>query len=243
MKIKTKIRQKIIDLTGYYVYKQKDMPIGNDLISDIKTKLRIPINIIFDVGANVGQTTMKFKNSFNNASIFSFEPITETYNELVTKTRTIEKVYCQKLALGEKKEVIEIEVFKKDDSVLNSLKKAAQCKGGKTQLVHVTTGDMFCNDNDIDNIDFLKIDTEGYEIEVLNGFNNMIKNNKIKAIYCECGFSPNNERNTFINNLITFAYKNGFRFYGLYEVSFTSNYGNILFVNDNIYDNSNKTNI
>ena len=47
--------------------------------------------------------------------------------------------------------------------------------------VNTDTIDNYCKDNDIDCIDILKIDTEGSEIEVLEGAKNML--NKIERLY------------------------------------------------------------
>src|SRR5271170_7871413 len=41
-------------------------------------------HVIFDIGANVGQTAMRYRAIFPNARIFSFEPVPETYKKLQT---------------------------------------------------------------------------------------------------------------------------------------------------------------
>lgn len=155
-------------------------------------------------------------------------------------THLLYKVKCFNLALGDKTEFVEIYVYESDASVLNSLKKDSQNQNSKIkEKIEVTTGDRFCNEHSISEIDILKIDTEGYELEVLQGFNQLIEKNQIKTIYCEVGFSPSNKRNTFINDLIMFMSKNNFTFFGLYEVSnhqikTACNYGNALFVNNEL---------
>ena len=110
---------------------------------------------------------------------------------------------------------------------------------GFTEVIEVSTGDQFCATNNIDEIDLLKIDTEGYEMPVLQGFSNMLKHSKINAVYCEVGFNPVNKKNTYINEVIDFANQNGFQFYGLYDlanfqISNGLNFGNILFLSNDI---------
>jgi FkbM family methyltransferase len=50
---------------------------------------------------------------------------------------------------------------------------------------NITTIDQFCIENNIDFIDFLKIDVEGHELEVLHGASQMINNKKIGVLQFE----------------------------------------------------------
>ncbi|MDZ4846564.1 MAG: FkbM family methyltransferase [Chitinophagales bacterium] len=241
--LKTKARELLIDLSGYWIYKKKDIPIGCDLSNDLKNKISLPLKTVFDVGANIGQTSIKFRESFPAAAIYAFEPVKKTFRELTDNTKGLTRVQCFNVALGEKAESVEIDVFEGDASVFNSLKKEAQnTTGNAKETISVTTGDLFCKEYRIPEIDLLKIDTEGYEIQVLQGFRNMIATSKIKAIFCEVGFTPANTRNTYINDLIDFASKHNFKFYGVYEVSNLqikagNNYGNVLFLNNEVVKN------
>jgi len=240
MTLKTRLREKLISATGYWIYKNRDLPAGCDLVHDLNKIFPSPPRRIFDVGANIGEVTLKFKNYFNSAALYSFEPVTSTFQVLQQNTKHLDDVQCFKLALGDKAESVEINLFEGAASVLNSLNIDAQNKvPGKKELISVITGDSFCAENNIPEIDLLKIDTEGYEIRVLQGFSKMIRESRIKAIYCEVGFDPVNKRNTFINELVKFGNENNFKFYGLYEVSNNQiktgyNYGNILFVHNEL---------
>lgn len=53
--------------------------------------------------------------------------------------------------------------------------------------VNTNTIDTYCNENNIEYIDFIKIDVEGAEKIVLDGANNMLRNNKIKMGLFEVG--------------------------------------------------------
>jgi FkbM family methyltransferase len=57
----------------------------------------------------------------------------------------------------------------------------------KTEEINLTTIDSFCVSNGIENIDFLKIDVEGHELNVLQGAKRMIENEKIRFIQFEFG--------------------------------------------------------
>ena len=53
------------------------------------------------------------------------------------------------------------------------------------EIIKIETLDNFCFDNDIEYIDFLKIDTQGYNTKVIEGAKDLIMNNKIGLIYSE----------------------------------------------------------
>ena len=57
----------------------------------------------------------------------------------------------------------------------------------KTEIIPVSTGDNFCADNKLEQIHFLKIDTEGHEIPVLLGFKEMFASQKIGIVQFEYG--------------------------------------------------------
>lgn len=232
----TKVREFFIKVTGYWIFKQKKIPVGCDLFNDLKFKISMPVNTVFDVGANIGQTAIKFYDYFDEAKIYSFEPVTSTFEILNNKTRPFDRISSYNVALGDQVEQLEINLFESNASVLNSLKKEAMNSDSSTkQVVQVTTGDIFCKQNNINQIDLLKIDTEGYEINVLKGFSNMMGQSKIKAIYCEVGLNVENNRSTYLVDLINFANAVGFKLYGIYEIDNSEiksgfNYGNLLFI-------------
>ena len=229
----TKVREFFTKVTGYWIFKQKNIPVGCVLFYDLKFKISMPVNTVFDVGANIGQTAIKFYDYFDEAKIYSFEPVTSTFEILNGNTRQLDRISAFNVALGEQVEQLEINLFESNASVLNSLKKEAMnSDSSKKQVVQVTTGDIFCKQNNINQIDLLKIDTEGYEINVLKGFLNMMSQSKIKAIYCEVGLNVENNRSTYLVDLINFANAANFKLYGIYEIDNSEiksgfNYGNL----------------
>lgn len=143
--------------------------------------------IIFDVGANNGQyleiILEKFKNK--NPTIHCFEPDNKAFEKLFKKFSNTKNVFLNNFALGEieKKSLI---YTKKSGAVDASL-----IDTGDTELmaleINVKTLDEYCKLNKITNIDFLKIDTEGFEMNVLLGSSKMLNDNAIKNIQLEHG--------------------------------------------------------
>lgn len=238
---KTFLREKFIELTGYWTYKKTVLPVGADIMVDLKEKIGIDIQTIFDVGANIGQTALHFTKHFPKANIHSFEPVSSTFKKLVSNTKDNARIKCHQLALSNIKEQISISVFDDNEhSELNSLKNNLQSKTGNTKMETINTDTLnhFVEENKIDSIDLLKIDTEGYEMPVLNGSMNALQNNRVKLIYLEVGFSKSNPRHTFFIDAFQFLAEHNFSLFGLYEIHHydlkkDNHYGNALFIHKN----------
>jgi FkbM family methyltransferase len=92
------------------------------------------------------------------------------------------------VALGS--EIADKAMFEYDSSMLNSLLPNAQFairfgKEAKQIQVRCTTLDRFCCERGVKQIDVLKIDTEGFDFEVLKGASLMLAQQAIKFIYFE----------------------------------------------------------
>jgi hypothetical protein len=79
----------------------------------------------------------------------------------------------------------------------------------------------------------LKIDTEGYEIEVLKGGHDFLKKQNIDFIYAEVGFELDDKQHTNWNKLIDFMHSYSYRFAGFFESVYNNKstliYSNALF--------------
>ena len=82
MKRKLKNLISEISLQTYKKLSPQGFPSGWDVASDIERILESrSIEIIFDVGANIGQLSSYFHKSFPHAPIFAFEPVQKTFKE------------------------------------------------------------------------------------------------------------------------------------------------------------------
>lgn len=244
MKFTTNLFRKITDITGYQIFKTKHAPVGFYLDTDIRHRLRLPMHTVIDVGANTGQTALEMAHDFPQAKIHSFEPVSETFKRLQANTKHLPQVHCVHGALGEAEEKKTIRLYPQEESVINSLNDWGMSarENAPTETVTILTGDAYCATNGITQIDLLKIDTEGYEIPVIKGFDKMLKAGAIKAIYCETSFNRNDKMHTYINDLNDLVNDYGYFFYGIYGISNASikvdrNYGNVLYINAETKEN------
>jgi FkbM family methyltransferase len=239
-----RIKQLFQTLTGYWIHRQTSLPIGADLFFDVTKRLQHGhLHIVFDVGANEGQTFSWVRHHQPAAKIYCFEPVESVFRTLQKKTVADGNCVVEHLALGEEAGQKTIRLFD-DHSVLNSLRDDLMNQNQKAieETITIDTLDNYCFKNNIAQIDLLKIDTEGYELQVLDGASQMLANAAVSFIYCEVGFLRVNNRNTNFSDLCEYLAKRNYFFYGLYQVSDDNwakgySFGNALFVHKNKFSN------
>jgi FkbM family methyltransferase len=171
------------------------------------------VETIFDVGANVGQSAIKFRSAFPSARIYCFEPVKSTFTDLLQKVGDDNLTSCFPLAMG--RERARQNIYHTQHSTTNSLIKPELSLG--EEAVEVDTVDDFSRDNHIDRIDLLKIDTEGFDLEVLHGAKYMLNSDKIAFVLIEVGFHPFDARHVLFDHARDFLVSNGFRLFGIYD--------------------------
>lgn len=159
-----------------------------DQFHDFTTLLpNLKIKTIFDVGANTGQSARAFRKACPDADIYAFEPVEATYALLTSTLRRDKKTQCFQTALGDQRATLKIRA--KPGSLKNSIG-----DGDRGADVEVDTGDHFCSTLGIESINFLKIDAEGYDLKVCNGFAGMFAAQAIEVVQVEAGLNPQNLR-------------------------------------------------
>ena len=145
--------------------------------------------VFFDVGANIGKYSTLLSNIFPNATIYAFEPHPNNFN-LLKASSTSNKLKCHNIAVGNVRgELTLYDRADHDGSTHASLHEAVISEIHKqdtvTYTVPVETLDDFTADEKLTCIDFLKIDTEGNELAVLQGASTLIENGNIRCIHFE----------------------------------------------------------
>jgi FkbM family methyltransferase len=233
-----KILLKAFKRAGYFVQKKEYMSYGIEHALDVKRLSKNSlhdIKFIFDVGANIGKIAQYYAEYFPCAEIYSFEPIKGTFAELQINTKQNPNIRSYQFAFGSEVGTTNVELQK--SPLWNSLRNTNPYPLGITETVQVKTIDSFLQMESIPNIDLLKIDTEGYEIEVLKGATNFLRATKNCYIYVETTFSKEDREHTFFLDIFEYLYDLGFRFVGIYDHDYNSfapakpplNYCNALF--------------
>lgn len=144
--------------------------------------------IILDIGANIGINSICYKKIFKASKIYSFEPIKKTFNALrknVNKNNLSKSIKTFNFGLSDKKQKASLSIPTKEQGErykysLNSGLYSIHGKGKEKIRVNLQTLDQFVNKQKIKKVDFIKIDVEGHEFEILQGALNTIK--KFKPI-------------------------------------------------------------
>ena len=169
------------------------------IIKLINSKFSKPI-IVIDVGAHYGETIRLFSNKLKINKIYSFEASPQNFEVLKRKIskNLLNKVEIYNYGLGDKisKSYIN-QAVESSSSTMNELNKESKYLKKKLQIlnikskevfyrkipIHVSTLDSFIEKHDIQSIDLLKIDTEGYEFNILKGVSKYSQ--RINLIYFE----------------------------------------------------------
>jgi FkbM family methyltransferase len=172
---------------------------------------------IFDVGANVGQTTRLVTRFFPATTVHSFEPVSSTFRELRSRCGHLGRVHLHQLALA--REPGQIKIRLQPESELNSLRFQAtgQETASEVEMLTVTTIAAFCAQHAIDRIDALKIDAQGADLDVLRGAEPLLVGARIPFVLAEVAFPPDDVNNQQFEPLHHYLGDCGFRLSGFYE--------------------------
>jgi FkbM family methyltransferase len=149
----------------------------------------IPSGVVIDVGANVGKYSIEIKKLNSNLDIYAFEPHPTTYKGLIKNTASLD-IKTFNLGVGSHEaELVLYDYANNDGSEHASLQKGVidEFHRGTAieYLVEVVSLDKFTLKHQISSIELLKIDTEGYEFEVLKGAKELLISGKIQLIQIE----------------------------------------------------------
>jgi FkbM family methyltransferase len=169
-----------------------------NLISNVIDK-----KIFIDIGANIGNHSLYFKDSFKE--IYSFEPHPKTYKLLKFNTEDFSNIKIFNFGLSDEKKMIKVS-FKATQNVGGESFKKDQKQG--QEVFFERFDDLYNFEN---SISFIKIDVEGNELDVLKSMKKNLKNNS-PIISLEFDMSEFNNNNEIISFLRELGYKK-FYFY------------------------------
>ncbi len=152
-------------------------------------------DVVIDIGANVGTHSVYMSKIVGNVGkIYAFEPVLDTSWELRENLalNRVENVEVVNAAAKDKDGAEKINIFPKDFSAWNSFGKpdTTESKPISEEIVKTFKLDTFASNRDIQSINFLKIDAEGSEKDILLGSKELLSSGKIDIISFEVSKIP-----------------------------------------------------
>lgn len=148
----------------------------------------------FDVGSHVGMLGFYLaKKVGEGGKVYCFEPFPDSFNKLNINLalNKFNNVFTNNLAISDSIGTSKF-YYQPNDYQLNSLGKVSDGIKKLSDSIDVSTEtvDSYCTKNNINKINFLKIDTEGFEYNVLLGSEKMLNNKNIGIIQFEVAKTP-----------------------------------------------------
>lgn len=228
----------LFERMGYRLIKLSNYKVQNsNPFLGCKSLINSTEPVIFDIGMNHGQTLKKIRTVYPHVTIHGFEASKYCYQELVENFKNDAKIHLNNVAIGNEETVLQFNEYSWD--AMNSFLTRAY---GKTTIietydVNVTTIDTYCSKNNIDSIDILKSDTEGFELKVLQGAKGMMQKNKIKFVFVELFFDVNFIGQSSVGDIFSYLEQNNFSLVRFYDIGLTghglASKGDALFINTN----------
>ena len=198
-----------------------------NLVNFLKKNNILKFDTIIDVGAHKGESIKFFNKYFKVNKIYSFEPspLNFQYLQKCIKSKKFKSsVILENFGLGIRSEKKNLnQTFESSSSTFNEINYDSKYFKKKKKLLNFFSNKEFTSkievniislknyliDNKIKKIDLLKIDTEGFEFDVLSGLEDEIK--KIKFIFFEHHYDDMYIKNYKYSDISKLLKKNNFK--------------------------------
>lgn len=145
--------------------------------------------VCIDVGANIGDYTALVLSLFDNCRVIAVEPAARTYGILSERFASDKRVQCLCYAIGRDASVATLwrPVDRHQCASLLPLAGSGEGSAPIPELVTVTTLDDLCETLDLPQLNLLKVDVEGTELDVLAGARQLFRNGRLERVQFEYG--------------------------------------------------------
>ena len=195
---------------------------GVNLFPDLRVLINSDSPVCLDVGANTGQTIDDLLATLKSPWIYSFEPSSSVFKVLASRDYG-KKVYLFNHALGSENQEREFINYK--SSTLSSFLQLDSNKKNRfrdieeenREVVQIKTIDTFLSQHHIEKVDLLKVDTQGFDLDVLLGAEKAFKAGIINYVLIELNFVEMYEEQAAARDIIYLLEDNGLFLIDYYE--------------------------
>lgn len=217
------IVKRIARSAGWFIRKTRGLPVGVDIFADLK-RFGIRPKCVFDIGAHHGQSALAYAQGFLGSIVFTFEPEPENFSHLKAAVAGNPDIVPVNAAVSDRQGKVSINIHP-ENSQGHSIVPAI----GDASWVVATTIDDFCAEHRLFP-DFIKIDVEGHELQVIAGARHTLTKSP-RAILVEATLNPSNARHTQLANLTASLAAYGFRLVAIHDQNLWETTGQLEFFN------------
>jgi len=186
--------------------------------------LRPDLATVIDIGANRGQFSLAVRRWAPNAKVFAFEPLSEPAARFRKVCRGDSRVILHQAAIGPVAGDSTIHVSAADDS--SSLLPISQVQVSlfpgtgevRTEMIKVGRLADFVSAKEIAKPAMLKLDVQGFELNVLQGCEDLLE--CFAYVYAECSFVELYTGQALADEVIVWLRARGFRLIGVYHMGY-----------------------
>jgi len=195
----------------------------------------LPANpVIIDCGAHVGADSVELAKIFPKASVHSFEPVPTIYNHLKQNTRHYQNITCYQLALNDNNGIAKMYVSSGSSDASSSLlvptghlSEHPDIYFDNTIEAKTITLDSWASQNNIKQVDFLWLDMQGAEFNMLTASVDILPT--VKAIHAEVSTRETYKGGVLYNDFKKWLEERGF-VVSAEAIPSGADMGNVLFV-------------
>lgn len=203
-------------------------------LTDVFARLPRNAETAFDVGAKKGDYAIEIAEYYSEAVVYAFEPAPANY--AVLEERAHPRIVPVNAAVLRSPGTCELNLYDHagSHSIFPTEEEWDEVRLMETVTVDAVSIDAFCEELEIPRIDFLKVDVEGAELEVLEGAIGLLENGCIGAAMVELMFYPYFEGQADPRHIVDFLRKYDMKMFYAFPVWWTGEprYANAIFVKE-----------
>jgi FkbM family methyltransferase len=201
-----------------------------------KTNPSFEPRIILDIGSRDLDQSIEFSSVYQNSKIYAFEPNPEQFNICLNKSINHENINVEQLAISDKNGSLDFYITHGNvgaSSLLEPINVPFASTQNFTKIsVESKRLDDWLEQNKIDVVDIMWLDTQGIELAALKSMGDKLK--KVKFIHCEASELPYYKGHLLKTDLVEFLESVGFELIFINEAYHPFNEGDIIATNKSL---------
>jgi FkbM family methyltransferase len=214
-------------------------PAAEGLAADLQRLFPDGVDTVFDVGAYVGEFAALVHNLFPTARVWCFEPFPESYERIRKQFADADWLVAHNVGLSERSGTAELIVGpdRKTNSLVSPVITNGKFEADLPRMAVPLETLSGCAGELLrpgDRLSIVKIDTEGNDLRVLRGGEDLLRDGSIEALHVEVMFIEHFKGAPGFVEISSYLQQFGYRLFSLYDLKRNAQgqlrFGNALFL-------------